>query len=202
MNRLSTLLGKFSLTKNMTNKQDNRGYRFVAVIDCIMNQNTRDAGAAVFPAMNREVIQLCIDYHVGILQMPCPEITFLDFSRTRPTGTSIRTALDTSDGRACCRKLSIDIADRIEEIIRQNAEFLAVLGGNPESPGCAVHPDNGEEHAPSGVLITELRDELRKRSISVPFWGIRDFDAELMAEDIQWLKQLFAKKKVQENLPN
>lgn len=186
----------------MTNKQDNRGYRFVAVIDCIMNQNTRDAGAAAFPAMNREVIQLCNDYNVGILQMPCPEIAFLDFSRTRPTGTSIKAALDTSDGRACCRKLSIDIADRVEETMRQGAEFLAVLGGNPESPGCAVHAENGEEHAPSGVLITELRDELHKRSIQVPFWGIRDFDAELMAEDMQQLKQLFAKINGEANLPN
>jgi predicted secreted protein len=197
MNRLKKLFRRVSLTKDMTSKQDNRSYHFVAVIDCIINQNTRDAGAATFPGMNREVIQLCNDYNVGILQMPCPEIAFLGFSRTRPTGTSIRAALDTSDGRACCRKLSIDIADRIEEIIGQGAEFLAVLGGNPESPGCAVHAENGDEHAPSGVLIAELRDELHKRSIRVPFLGIRDFDAKLMAEDIQWLKQLFAKINVQ-----
>ena len=185
------LLHKYKWGRVKTNTQDKRSYRFVAVIDCIMNQNTRDAGAAKFPAMNFEVIQLCNEHNVGILQMPCPEIAFLGFSRTRPSGTSIRTALDTSDGRACSRKLSIDIADRIEETISQGAEFLAVLGGNPESPGCAVHADNDAERAPSGVFITELRDELHQRKISVPFQGIRDFDSSLMVEDIQWLQRLF-----------
>lgn len=193
MNRLSRLLGKIPLIKNKTNKQDDRSYCFVAVIDCILNQNTRDAGAAAFPAMNQEVIQLCNKYNVGILQMPCPEMAFLGFHRNRPPGTSIRAALDTSNGRAYCRKLSIDIADRIEDTLHQDAKFLAVLGGNPESPGCAVHTDNDEQHT-SGVLIAELKDELHKRSISVPFLGIRDFDASLMAEDIQWLEQLFKKK--------
>ena len=161
-------------------------------IDCIMNQNTRDTGSAVFPSMNWEVIQLCNKYNVGILQMPCPEIAFMGFPRTRPSGTSIRAALDTSNGRSCCRKISIDIADRIEDIIHQNAKLLAVLGGNPESPGCAVHTGD-EEDRPSGVLITELRDELHKRSILVPFRGIRDFDSRLMSKDIHWLEKLFLK---------
>lgn len=192
MNPLSKLLGKLSLTKSRINNYDNRSYRFVCVIDCILNQNTRDSGAAQFPGLNYQLVQLCHQYNVGIMQMPCPEIAFLGFTRSRPPGTSIRAALDTSDGRLCCRKLSIDVIDRVEEIISQGAEFLAVLGGNPESPGCAVHMNNDEQLTPSGVLITELKDELHKRNIRVPIHGIRDFDEKLMAEDIQWLEQLFA----------
>ncbi len=192
MTHLGSLLGKFVPFRDRIKQQDKRSYRFVCVIDCILNQNARDAGAAAFSAMNHEVIQLCNDYDVGLLQMPCPEIAFLGFSRSRPPGTSIRAALDTSDGRSHCRKLSIDIIDRVEEMISQGAELMAVLGGNPESPGCAVHADNGEEHAASGVLIAELRNELHKRNIQVPMRGIRDFDAGLMAEDMQWLEQLFA----------
>lgn len=194
MNPLATLCGKIShIINNNTNKQDGRSKCFVAVIDCIMNQNTRDAGAAVFSAMNWEVLQLCNKYNVGILQMPCPEIAFMGFFRTRPPGTSIRAALDTADGRACCRKLSVDIADRIEDIMHQDARFLAVLGGNPESPGCAVHTGDAENSKLSGVLISELRDELQRREISVPFRGIRDFDPLLMIADLQWLEQLFLK---------
>ena len=199
MTHLASLLGKFLPFRDRTAPQDKRCYRFVCVIDCILNQNVRDAGAAAFSAMNHEVIQLCNDYDVGLLQMPCPEIAFLGFSRSRPPGTSIRAALDTADGRSHCRKLSIDTIDRVEEMISQGAELMAILGGNPESPGCAVpvdngavHADNGEEHAPSGVLIAELRNELQKRNIQVPIRGIRDFDAGLMAEDMQWLERLFA----------
>ena len=193
MNPLATLRGKISHIINNTNQQDDRSKYFVAVIDCIMNQNTRDAGAAVFSAMNWEVVLLCNKYNVGILQMPCPEIAFMGFARTRPPGISIRAALDTQEGRASCRTLSIDIAERIENIIQQDAGLLAILGGNPESPGCAVHTDDGEESKPSGVLISELRDELQQREISVPFRGIRDFDSRLMTADIQWLEQLFLK---------
>ena len=172
--------------------QDNRSYRFVCVIDCILNQNARDAGAAASPAMNYKVIQLCHNYGVGLLQMPCPEIAFLGFSRNSPAGTSIRASLDTSDGRSHCRKLSIDIVNRVEEMISQGAKLVAVLGGNPESPGCAVPADNNKEQLPSGVLIVQLRSELHKRNIQVPIRGIRDCDAGLMAEDIHWLEQLFS----------
>lgn len=193
MIQLNKLLGKFSLTKSTMKQYDNRSYRFICVIDCILNQNTRDSGAAQFPALNYQLVQLCHQYNVGIMQMPCPEIAFLGFNRSRPPGTSIRTALDTSDGRLCCRKLSIDIIDRVEEVISQGAEFMAVLGGNPESPGCAVPVDNNEKLTPAGVLITELKDELYKRNIQVPIRAIRDFDEKLMADDIQWLEHLFTK---------
>jgi len=192
MNPLNRLLRKLPIIKHKINKQDNRSYHFIAVIDCILNQNVRDKGAAAYPAMNWEIIQLCKDYNIGILQMSCPEIAFLGFPRTRPPGVSIRVALDTTDGRVCCRKLSIDIADRIEELIQQGAQCLAVLGGNPESPGCAIPLDNKKQSV-SGVFISELGNELHQRNISIPFRGIRDFDADLMVDDIQWLKQLFSK---------
>ena len=192
MNLLHKLLRKLPIIKHKINKQDNRSYHFIAVIDCILNQNARDSGAAAYPAMNWEVIQLCNDYNIGILQMPCPEIAFLGFPRTRPPGVSIRAALDTAEGRFCCRKLSIDTADRIKELMQQGAQCLAILGGNPESLGCAVPIDNKKQNV-SGVFIVELSNELYQRNISIPFRGIRDFDTDLMADDIQWLRQLFSK---------
>lgn len=71
-----------------------RGGRFVAVIECILNQNARDDGAACSPAMNVPLLQLCNTHRVGILQMPCPEIHTLGFARQRAPGLSIRDALN------------------------------------------------------------------------------------------------------------
>jgi len=173
---------------------DNRSKRFVAVIECIINQNARDAGAAIFPAMNWPILCLCNQYNVGILQIPCPEIRFLGLVRKRQPGQSIRDALDTDEGRVCCRKISIDIVNRIEDYTNQGYRILAILGGNPKSPGCAIHCENGEISPNSGVLMQELQGELLNRRIEIPFKGIRDSDPEMLARDIEWVREVFSIK--------
>ena len=175
-----------------SNISDNRSRKLIAVIECILNQNARDNGAATFPAINWPIIQLCNEYNVGILQIPCPEIMFLGFERTRPKGLSIRDALDTREGRDCCRKISMDIADRIEAYLSQDNQIISILGGNPKSPGCAVHYKADKLSPESGVLIRELQGELCKRGIDVMFKGMRDYDSKLLAKDIQWLRRIFS----------
>jgi predicted secreted protein len=78
---------------------DGRGRRLIAVIECVLNQNARDTDSANFPAMNWALLNLCREYDVGIVQMPCPEIACLGFDRARSPGQSIRQALDTETGR-------------------------------------------------------------------------------------------------------
>ena len=175
---------------------DSRSHKIVAVIDCILNQNSRDLGAATYPAMNKSVVQLCMQYNVGILPIPCPEMAFLGLLRNRPKGKSIKQALDTEAGRQCCREISRKLADKIQDYIKNNNQILAVLGGNTESPGCAVHflnePNERQALAfQSGVLMRELDKELKKREIQIPFRGIRDCNPELMKKDLEWLEKLF-----------
>jgi predicted secreted protein len=169
---------------------DVRGRRFVAVIDCVLNQNVRDRGAARFPAMNLELIQLCHAHHVGIVQMPCPEIAALGFKRARPPGQSIRDALDTEAGRRHCTALAVEVSDRIETCLTEGYELLAILGGNPRSPGCAVHVGDHGLSCDSGVFMQALETELRKRNQAPTFRGIRDYDPELLHQDLQWFRDL------------
>ncbi len=175
------------------NVSDSRGCRFVAVIECILNQNARDAGAASSPAINLPILELCNEYNIGMLQIPCPEIRFLGFARKRQKGQSIRDALDTPEGRRCCREISIEIADRIQVYIAQGYQLLSVLAGNPESPGCAVHYNGDKLSSISGILMKELFDELNNRHIDVPFKGIRDFNSKLLSEDIEWVRTTFTR---------
>jgi predicted secreted protein len=168
----------------------------IAVIDCILNQNSRDFGAATYPAMNNSVLQMCMKYDIGILPIPCPEIAFIGLQRNRPKGKSIRETLDTEAGRECCREISRALADKIEDFIENGNKLLAVLGGNPESPGCAVRflaTARGSKSLSlkSGVLIREFNAELKKRSIEVPFRGIRDCNPDWMKEDLEWLEGVF-----------
>ena len=195
MRSLSPLLGKLNPLSHMVRDQkpkDNRAGQFVAVIECILNQNARDSGAAIFAGLNGRVVSLCEKYDVGILQMPCPEIAFLGFKRERPTEKSIRNVLDTIEGRQACRKISVAMIQRIESYILQGYRFLAILGGNPESPGCAVH--NGDEGllSISGVFMLALEEEFGRRHLKAPFRGIRDYDASLLEKDLRWLETVFS----------
>jgi predicted secreted protein len=178
------------------NGKDIRSRRLVAVIECILNQNARDAGAANFPAINYPILQLCSEYDVGILQLPCPEIQFLGFDRKRQKGQSIRDALDTREGRSCCRKISIDIADRIQGYLDQSYQIVSILGGNPKSPGCAIHYDGDKLSTDSGILMRELYDEFHIRCIEAPFRSIRDYDPELLAKDLEWVRTTFSKSSI------
>ena len=172
------------------NVQDARGKRFVAVIDCILNQNARDAGAARFPAMNFELLQLCHEQDVGILQMPCPEIAVLGCKRARPPGQTILAALDTPTGRQRCAQLAKDVVDRIEASQAEGYQLMAILGGNPRSPGCAVHSGDTDLAIYSGVFMKELQAELKQRNLSATFKGIRDHDQALHEQDLAWLHHL------------
>ncbi len=172
---------------------DARGKRFVAVIECLLNQNARDRGAAAFPAVNAAVLELCVRHDVGLLQIPCPEIRLLGPCRERPPGTSIRSCLDAPAGRQCCREISEVVVKRVRDYLEQGVALLAILGGNPESPGCAVHPETGQAqlNATSGILMQTLAEVLGAASIQVPFRGIRDYRSDLLAADLHWLEQRF-----------
>lgn len=175
--------------------RDNRSRRMVAVIECILNQNARDLGAATYPSMNTKLIQLCMKYEIGLFQIPCPEMICLGFLRNRAPGQSIRDVLDTESGRECCRKLARSVANRIEMYIENGNKVLAVLGGNPESPGCAVHykivDENKEILEKSGIFIQALYWELSKKHIDLPIIGIRDCRPEWLASDLHSLEQIF-----------
>ncbi|MGE5175605.1 MAG: hypothetical protein ACM3JJ_04445 [Hyphomicrobiales bacterium] len=173
-------------------RQDGRGHRLIAVIECILNQNARDAGAASFRSMVDDVVRLCEEHGVGLLQMPCPEIAYLGPERARERGESIRDALDTPGGRLRCADIASDVADRIEAYVRAGYDVVAVLGGNPKSPGCAVNASAEGLLRSSGILMQALEVELGRRDIAIPFRGIRDADPAALAEDVAWLRAVLA----------
>jgi predicted secreted protein len=167
--------------------QDGRSRRLVAAIECLLNQNARDPGAASSPACNEAVLSLCSAHQVGIVQIPCPEKECLGLRRSRPPGTSIRQALSTPGGRRCCAELADSIADRLLDYLGNGYRVLAVLGGNAQSPGCAVVLELSGLSPTSGVFMQELQRALRERNMDIPMRGIRDVDPQLEREDLEWL---------------
>jgi len=189
---LKTLIGNAAhRLRRSTSPRDGRGQRVVAVIECALNQNARDAGAAQAPAVTGGFVELCLAHGVGMVQLPCPEIACLGWARSRPPGCSIRQALDTASGRACCARLAEQAADRLQAQAAAGCRVLAVVGGNAQSPGCAVHVEGPMLRAESGLLMQAMHAELQRRGMEIPFRGLRDADAELLRQDLAWLRERF-----------
>jgi hypothetical protein len=82
-------------------------------------------------------------------------------------------------------------ADQIQCYVDEGFEVVAVLGGNEQSPGCAVHLDTTDETRlteQSGVFMRALAEELARRGLHVEFHGMRDADAALLHDDLDWLR--------------
>jgi len=169
---------------------DPRNGRVVFLIECLLNQNARDMGAAESPACTKSVMDILAEAEIGMVQIPCPEIACLGFERQRSGGQSIRQALEAPVATACCRTLAMATAEKIQCYADQGFEILAVLGGNEQSPGCAVHTvgENATAlNSGSGVFMKMLAAELRQRGLEIPFHGMRDADPKALKKDLDWL---------------
>ena len=173
-------------------RPDARGRRFVAVIECILNQNARDDGAACSPAVDFQVLERCHAHRVGVLQMPCPEIHALGFARRRAPGERIRDALHNEACIERCATLAHEVAERIETYLAQGYELVAVLGGNPESPGCAIHEDPDSLSDRAGLFMRQLQTELRQGGLNPRFLAIRDHDPDLHRRDLEAFERLLS----------
>jgi predicted secreted protein len=167
----------------------------VAVIHCHLNQNARDAGAACSPAVTPALLEFCLQQQVGIVQMPCPEAAALGLERQRRPGESIRDALDTPHGRAVCRELSIQVTETLKQHLDAGHRVTAIIGGNGESPGCAIHPEGTPGSATrlaarSGIFMQELAAALKLRELEIPFLPLRDADPALLAADREGLERI------------
>jgi predicted secreted protein len=181
------------------NRMDARSKRIIAVIHCILNQNTRDPGAAISPAVSEKIVNMLLKHHVGIIQLPCPEMVCLGLKRTRPKGFSIRDALNTYSGVRCCQSLSKTVADQIEEHVLNRDMVLGIVGGDVESPGCAVHRKVNSEKGSelmekSGVFMRALESELLMRGLQIPFFPVRESSIQEYHEDLESLDQMLCRQ--------
>ena len=158
--------------------QDKRSRKIIIVAHCILNQNSRVQGKAYYAGMINEIVDVLRKYEVGVIQMPCPELTYAGLLRPSQT----KEQYDTPAFRRHCRQIASSIADQVEEYVRNGFKVLAVLGVEG-SPTCGVE-------ANLGILIEELQSELKKRKVEVPMKGVRHKNA---SQDVAWLEKILTK---------
>jgi len=156
-------------------QKDKRSGKLILVAHCILNQNSKVLGLARRPSMIKELVELLKENDFGIIQMPCPELTFAGLLRTSQT----KEQYDTPMFRRHCQKIARELADQIQQYVKNGIKVSAIIGVEG-SPSCGIELSQ-KEH---GILIEELIFELKKRSITLPLCSLNEKQVEESLEKI------------------
>jgi len=118
--------------------------KIIYITHCVLNQNAviRDWERAQGAFNN--ILRVLLDQNISIVQLPCPELTFLGKNRQSRT----KEEYDTFEYRNICRQLAKGIVNQMKEYTNNNYQIIGLLGIE-ESPSC---DSLGEK----GIFIEEL----------------------------------------------
>ena len=181
--------------------EDQRSKKIIVVSHCILNQNARIYGIAKFPGMVTPIVEFLVKSGLGIIQMPCPETTYIGIRRWQ----YVKEQYDTPAFREHCRKIATSILNQIEDYSNSGYEIIAILGVDG-SPSCGVNKTSrnptwgglipkklprSEHTSERGVYMEVLEEEMKKRSLNVPFIGVpENHEMDSLKHTISQLKQL------------
>ena len=154
--------------------KDKRSGRIAVVAHCILNQNSRVLGLAESSSAIAEIVEFLIRNDMGIIQMPCPELTYAGILRKSQT----KDEYDNTMFRNHCKKIAEEIVEQVQEYSKGKIKARIIIGVDG-SPSCGI--------TDSGILIEELRSMLKKNRLTVPFYGIR---YERLSEDLNNLEKM------------
>jgi len=154
--------------------KDKRSGRIALVAHCILNQNSRVFGLAERSSAITEIVEFLIRNDMGIIQMPCPELTYAGILRKSQTKDEYNNIMF----RNHCRKIAEEIVEQVQEYLKGKIKATIIIGVDG-SPSCGI--------TDSGILIEELRSMLEKKGLTVPFYGIR---YERLSEDLNNLEKM------------
>jgi predicted secreted protein len=174
---------------------DARNKTVVCVAHCILNQNSISDGTAAYPGVIKEIMDLLCTSHVGIVQMPCPELLCLGLDRGNIDGSTYpiveeNTRIRKMMGRrSAARKIEQMVQDLVFQILEYRKYGFHVLGivGVDRSPSCGVDTTskNNREVEGEGVFIEALRKELQKNRINIDIVGIKPSEPEKAVKTIR-----------------
>ncbi len=163
--------------------EDNRGRKIALLAHCLLNQNSISDGTADFPAQFKEVVDFLMANNIGLIQLPCPELTCLGLDRGDPHGGSrelleensrIRRLLEAPELKEKLKSLARPIVYQVEEYRKHGFEIVGLVGIN-RSPSCGIETTSkGDREVPGkGVFMDVLLRELAATGIDIPAVGAK-----------------------------
>lgn len=152
-----------------------RSKRILVVSHCILNQNTVIPEEARALGAIPSVLQWMEQEGFGIVQLPCPEFTFLGLDRPPMSYEQY----NTEEYREHSRKILAPIVEQLEAYQKSSYELCGLVGIG-SSPSCDPN---------RGVFMEEFFEELKKRGIVLNHsWYLPD-DNDPTFDPIQHLLQ-------------
>ena len=105
----------------------NRSRKIVIVCNCLLNANAKIRPYALCPGVDTAALGPIISQGIGLVQLPCPETSYLGMTRWGMT----KEQYDTAGYRAHCRTILGPVLLEIAAYARAGYELLEILGPNP-----------------------------------------------------------------------
>lgn len=178
--------------------RDKRSRRCVFTSHCVLAQGVMAEGIVrTHAASVRPVIEFCLRHEINIFQMPCPETLCAAGGLGRsPHG---KAWYERNGLREISREIALGQAGYMAKLRDGGMTILGVIGVE-FSPACAVsYLNKGPAIVKDqGIYVEELRVELARLGIEVPFIGISQRWSKKMLTD---LNTLIAEPQEQPGLP-
>ena len=111
-----------------------RSRKILLVCHCLLNANAKVRPLAGYPGVLMEALEPYFRQGVGIMQLPCPESSYLGINRW---GMS-REQYDHPRFRRHCRHILTPCMDQVEAFCASGCEVVGVVGADG-SPNCGIY---------------------------------------------------------------
>ena len=153
------------------------GY-IVLVSHCLLNRYSAVYGTSRSPKTSISIISVLTDFDVGVIQLECPEFTYLGPNRF----WMVKDQYDNAYYRLHCRDIACSAVEQVKEYLRNGFKLIGVLcvkgspscgyysvkrgdwKGNPLEAGTATRSNE------MGVFIEELNDCFKGEGIDARFF--------------------------------
>jgi predicted secreted protein len=151
-----------------------RSKRILLVSHCILNQNTVIENEARAEGAVKSATEWALKEGFGILQLPCPEFTFLGLNRPSMTYEEY----NTPEYRQHCREILKPILHQAEEYVKNGYEIGGLLGIQ-SSPSCDTT---------RGIFIEELTGMFTKKGIPLnTLWHLPNTSEPVFKSDLHFI---------------
>lgn len=177
--------------------------KIIILSHCFLNEKSKVKKHVINPPANiGEILKILLDNEIGMIQLPCPELTCYGLRRWG----HVKEQFDTPHYRKHCRKSFEIYLEQIQDYIKNGYEIIAIVGIEG-SPSCGINRTcsgewGGEFSSNSnldetlrtikmieskGVFIEEIDKILTINDINIPFI---DFNKNDIKEFIDKLKSI------------
>lgn len=149
-----------------------RGKKIIYTAHCMLNQNAVIREWERAEGAFNNIIRILLDNNISIVQLPCPEFTYL--GENRPPKT--KEEYDIPAYRSLCSQLARQVVNQMKEYIANDYQLLGLVGIQA-SPSCDTL---GEK----GIFMDELMELTKTEEINISFFDIPEEYIEGQSQEV------------------